>query len=101
MNAYLENQKNIPSILPCPARLCVENVARILGFTAHDLSVLMSQGLLKPLGNPAQNGPKFFAAVKIYELALDAEWLDKAARAITKYWKKKNKRDKENESPAS
>ncbi len=100
MIAPFEIQKNIPSVLPSSARLHVEEAAKILGFTPHDVSVLMSQGFIKPLGNPAQNAPKFFAAVKVYELALDVEWLDRATRAIAKYWKKKNSREHRSEEAA-
>lgn len=96
INAWSGKESLSP--LNVPARLHSEEVAKILGFMPHDVSILVSRGMLKPLGNPAQNAPKHFAAVQIYELALDREWLDKATRLISKYWKIKNCREHKEES---
>ncbi|HEY3898903.1 MAG TPA: hypothetical protein VGM54_09840 [Chthoniobacter sp.] len=75
-----------------PGRLNAEQTALLLGFHEHDLGPLMAAGLLKPLGNPATNAPKYFAAVVVEELARDQRWLDRATRAIALYWNKKNQR---------
>jgi hypothetical protein len=45
-----------------PARLTVEQAGWVLGCQPHDVPVLVSYRLLKPLGNPPPNGIKFFAA---------------------------------------
>ena len=45
-----------------PARLDVAQTAKLLGFAAHDIQILMGTGKLVPLGDPAPNSPKWFAA---------------------------------------
>jgi hypothetical protein len=73
-----------------PARLDAGQAGKILGFQGHDIPVLVSAKLLKPLGHPAPNGPKYFATCELVELASSREWLHKATEAIHKYWRKKN-----------
>ncbi|MDD2709221.1 MAG: hypothetical protein PHV34_14640 [Verrucomicrobiae bacterium] len=75
-----------------PARLHAEEAAKHLGFQPHDIPVLIAKKLLKPLGSPAPNAPKYFAAVQILELAQDIQWLDRATRATVFHWKEKNAR---------
>ena len=75
-----------------PARLDVAETARLLGFAEHDMPVLMASGKLKPLGDPAPNAPKWFAAIEIIRLAVDQDWLHKATREVTKYWRHKRER---------
>lgn len=73
-----------------PARLDASQAGELLGFLPHEISVLLSAGLLRPLGKPAQNGHKFFSSKELLELHDDKEWLDKATRAIAKHWKLRN-----------
>jgi hypothetical protein len=73
-----------------PARLDAAQTAALLGFQPHDIPVLTSSGLLKPLGRPAPNSIRYFAAVEIDRLREDREWLDKATRAIGRHWQEKN-----------
>jgi hypothetical protein len=83
------------SLLNCrrlPARLNSEQAALLLGFHEHDLAPLIAAGLLKPLGNPASNSPKYFPSVVVEALAQDERWLDRATRALAKYWSEKNSR---------
>lgn len=75
-----------------PARLNVEEAAWHLGFLPHEIPVLMASRLLRPLGNPAANGCKYFAAVELEKCRQDATWLGKASDAIVKYWRLKNSR---------
>ncbi|HWB60947.1 MAG TPA: hypothetical protein VG733_15735, partial [Chthoniobacteraceae bacterium] len=49
---------------------------------------------LVPLGKPAANAPKYFAAVDVLKLAQDREWLSRATRTISKFWSEKNSRKK-------
>ena len=72
-----------------PARLDVEATAKLLGFAEHDIQILMAVGKLTPLGDPAPNAPKWFAAVELIRLAADQDWLHKATKEITKHWRKK------------
>src|ERR1039458_941781 len=68
-----------------PARLDVTATARLLGFAEHDIPVLMATGKLTPLGDPAPNAPKWFAAVEVIRLATDKDWLHKATKEISKH----------------
>src|SRR5687767_5416799 len=49
MNSQQEQFLNLKTH---PARLKVEEAAWYLGFAAHEITILMSEGLLKPLGHP-------------------------------------------------
>ncbi len=75
-----------------PARLDVTATAKLLGFAEHDIQILMGAGKLEPLGDPAPNAPKWFAAVELIRLAADREWLSKATREVSKYWRHKRER---------
>jgi hypothetical protein len=75
-----------------PARLDVVATAKLLGFAEHDIQILMAVGKLTPLGDPAPNAPKWFAAVEMIGLAADQEWLHKATKEISKYWRHKRER---------
>ena len=72
-----------------PARLDVEETAKLLGFAEHDIQILMATGRLTPLGDPAPNAPKWFAALEIIRLATDMEWLNRATKEVAKYWRHK------------
>ena len=75
-----------------PARLDVVATAKLLGFAEHDIQILMAVGKLTPLGDPAPNAPKWFAAVEMIRLAADQDWLHKATKEIAKYWRQKRER---------
>jgi hypothetical protein len=75
-----------------PARLDVSATAKLLGFTVQDIQILMGVGKLTPLGDPAPNAPKWFAAVEMIRLATDQDWLHKATKEIAKYWRQKRER---------
>jgi hypothetical protein len=75
-----------------PARLDVSATAKLLGFAEHDIQILMAVGKLTPLGDPAPNAPKWFAAVEMIHLASDQDWLHKATKEISKHWRHKRAR---------
>jgi hypothetical protein len=75
-----------------PARLDVTATAKLLGFAEHDIQILMAARKLTPLGDPAPNAPKWFAAVEIIQLATDKDWLNKATKEISRYWQHKRAR---------
>jgi hypothetical protein len=75
-----------------PARLDVVATAKLLGFAESDIQVLMAVGKLTPLGDPAPNAPKWFAAVEMIRLAADQDWLHKATKEVAKYWRNKRER---------
>ena len=77
-----------------PGRLPVDETGKLLNFTSSDIGTLMAAKLLKPLGNPAPNAPKFFATVQILALECDEQWLNKATRCCSEYWRTKRRRAK-------
>jgi hypothetical protein len=91
MNALREQFLNLKTP---PARLTVEETAWHLGFSAHDIPILVANGLLKPLGHPPLSGAKFFAAAVIAELGRDEKWLARASDCIVQHWKSRNEKKK-------
>jgi hypothetical protein len=85
-----QSRKEFLTLVILPARLGIAEAAWLLGFSEHDIPVLVSAGLLKPLGHPAASGSKFFATVELQTLRSDARWLAKASDTIVKFWKTKN-----------
>ena len=77
-----------------PARLDADQTAWFLGFDPHEIPMLVSAGLLKPLGHPARNSKKFFATEILDQLRRDEKWLARASDAIGSYWRKRNARKK-------
>jgi hypothetical protein len=77
-----------------PARLNVEQAAWVLGCQPHDVPILVSSRLLKPLGNPPPNGIKFFATADLLDLIQDRSWLAKVTNTINQHWHRQNSRKK-------
>jgi hypothetical protein len=75
-----------------PARLTAEQAAWVLNCQPHDIPVLVSSRLLKPLGNPPPNGIKFFATADLLEFVKDRNWLIRVTSTINQHWHKKNAR---------
>ena len=91
----LTGSNEIYMLLNChrlPGRLTTGESAAVLGFHEHDMAVLVAGKLLKPLGEPAANSSKYFAAVNIVELANNPGWLSKATKLVAKYWQGRNER---------
>jgi len=74
------------------ARINVGTVAQIVGCTQEDVTLLMQASLLKPLGKPGQNAPKWFCSVEILQLAADRKWLDDVTKTLSQYWRRKRAR---------
>ena len=83
-------KKDFLSLVTPPARLGINETAWLLGFNEHDIPVLVSAGLLKPLGRPPSSGSKFFATVELQTLRNDTRWLAKASDAIVNHWRSKH-----------
>jgi hypothetical protein len=77
-----------------PARLTSEQAGWVLNCQSHDIPALISSRLLKPLGNPAQNGGKFFCTADVLELTKDRSWLVKVTNTINQHWQRQNFRKK-------
>ena len=75
-----------------PARLDFVATAKLPGSAEHDIQILMAVGKLTPLGDPAPNAPKWFAALEMIRLAADMDWLHKATKEIAKYWRHRRER---------
>ena len=75
-----------------PARLDAREAAWYLGFAAHDIPILVSAGLLKPLGHSPANAVKYYAAVTLAKLREDTLWLGRATDAMVKHWQIENMR---------
>src|SRR5438876_3304412 len=75
-----------------PARPNTTEASILLGVQEHDIPALITARLLFPLGKPAANAPKYFAAVEVVERAADLEWLAQATKALAKHWQRKNQR---------
>lgn len=75
-----------------PARLTAEQVAWVINCRPHDVPVLVTAHLLKPLGNAPPNSVKYFATVELLELMQDRTWLAKVTNAVVRYWQSKNQR---------
>jgi hypothetical protein len=73
-----------------PARLTAEQAAWLLNCQVHDIPPLVSAKLIKPLGNPPQNGIKFFATADLLEASKDRHWLTRMSATIYQHWQKKN-----------
>jgi hypothetical protein len=73
-----------------PARLNTSETALLLGLPDHDIATLVAAKLLLPLGKPAQNAPKYFAAIDVTARAEDREWLSNATKALARHWQAKN-----------
>ena len=78
-----------------PRRLLSTGSLWLLACQPHDVPVLVSARLLKPLGNPPSNSVKFFATLELLEQVKDRTWLAKVTNALLQHWRKKNaaKRD--------
>lgn len=75
-----------------PARLTVEQTAWMLNCQPHDIPVLVSAKLLKPLGAPKSNATKYFAAAEVLEQSSDRAWLGRVTKTIADHWRSKNQR---------
>jgi len=89
MNPDLERFLNLKHL---PQRLSAVEAAGVLGLTPHEIPILVSKGLLKPLGHPATNAPKFFLRSALVDLERDEKWHGKASDALQQYWRLKNGR---------
>jgi hypothetical protein len=73
-----------------PGKVTAEEASWHLGFLTHEIPMLMAAGLLPPLGEPPDNGVKFFSTKELDKLNQDMAWQAKACDAVVKYWKDRN-----------
>ena len=87
-----EQQRFLSLLGQLPARLTAEQTGWVLNCQSHDIPALVNARLLKPLGNPAQNGSKFFCTADLLELLKDRAWLVKMTNTINQHWQRQNAR---------
>ena len=92
-----DHKEQFMSFKVLPARLTAEEAAWYLGFASHDIPILVANGMLKPLGHPADNAVKFFALAAVELLRGDVKWLSRATDVMLEHWRKKNARKAEAE----
>ncbi|MDR3458094.1 MAG: hypothetical protein P4N60_11650 [Verrucomicrobiae bacterium] len=96
-----EQQRFLNLLGQLPARLTADQAAWVINCQPHDIPVLVTAKLLKPLGNPPANGIKFFATEDILEASKDRNWLVRVSIAIYQHWHNKNARRKDRPSNSS
>lgn len=65
-----------------PARLEASEAAELLGFHADDMTILVREKLIAPLGQPVNNATKYFALADVEALGRCQERLSAATKAI-------------------
>ncbi len=82
--------KELLNMRRLPAMLDPGQTAALIGYAEHDIPVLVSAGLLKPLGNPPANSVKHFATVQVMELAGEIALLSEMRNVVYERWRIKN-----------
>ena len=85
-----DQQRFLALLGELPARLSAEQAGWVLNCQTHDIPALINARLLKPLGNPAANGIKFFATADVLEAIKDRNWLVRVSATICQHWHNKN-----------
>src|SRR4030095_12106216 len=83
-------RKDFLNLKIIPARVNCEETAWLLGFSLHDVPVLIAAGLLKPLGHPPRHGTKYFSSADVVGLRENMKWLTRASDTIVAHWRRKN-----------
>jgi hypothetical protein len=65
-----------------PARLKASEAADLLGFHEDDITILVRQKLIEPLGGPAHNAVKYFALVDVEKLGKVRDELSVATKFV-------------------
>ena len=71
-------------------RLNTRQTAALLNCGEHDIPVLVSKGLLTPLGHPPPNAMKYFTPLEVLELAGAREKMGQICDALYEHWREKN-----------
>jgi hypothetical protein len=86
------DQREFLNLARRPARLSIEQAAWVLNFQVHDIPQLVGAGLLRPLGRPGPNAPKFFATAELEACIQDRKWLARATETVQSHWRNQNAR---------
>ena len=85
-------RKDFLNLLSPPGRINATETAWKLGFEPDHIPILVSAGLLKPLGHPPPGAVKFFLTAEIEQKKNDAKWMTKACEIVRLKVKDKNER---------
>src|SRR5690242_19134149 len=69
------DQRSFLSLRHFPARLSAQQTSWLLGCREHDIPILLAAKVLKPLGDPPDNGVKYVSKEFILERSKDEAWL--------------------------
>jgi hypothetical protein len=89
------DQEKFLNLQTLPGRLKAEEAGWYLGFAPHEVPLLVSCGVLKPLGRPKQNAPKYFSLSMLEELRRNDKWLSRATETISQHWRQRKTREPE------
>ena len=70
--------------------LAAEEAAWRLGFSAHEIPILVARKLLQSLGDSHPDAPHCFSAAAVENLRRNKKWRDKANRIAMQHWQYKN-----------
>ena len=84
------DRKEYLNLTTKPGKVTAEEAGWHLGFNTHEIPILTGAGMLQPLGNPADNGVKFFLSKELDQLCENRDWYSKACDTVIKYWKDRN-----------
>jgi hypothetical protein len=84
------NEPYILNNVRLPARVDNNLAAQILGVQVHDISILVAEKIIRPLGKPRINAPKYFSSNMLLELSKDVSFLNKMQLVLQNHWRIKN-----------
>jgi hypothetical protein len=75
-----------------PARLTIEQVAKLLGFQIYETLILVKLGKIKCVNHQSRNSRKFFHGQYILKLVEDGDFVEKASKLVAKVVRDNNRK---------
>jgi hypothetical protein len=85
-----QDQKEFLSLRHWPCVASIEEASYITGFSADEIRILVSAGLLRVLGDASANQKQQFSTSELKKLLDDPEAASTCRRAIIRHWRRKN-----------
>jgi hypothetical protein len=73
-----------------PEIITVWQSAVHIGCEPEHIPIIVTAGLLPPLGHPSKNGPKYFSRQEVQQLAADRRWQAKVCDAVRAHFRHRN-----------
>ncbi len=73
-----------------PAQLYAKEAAFFLRISPEDLNHLAVNKLIKPVGKPTPNAPKYYLTQEVLSKSNDSEWMNKMNVFLSKHRRDKN-----------